>query len=245
MLKTLPINIPLYVDVATFFVAAALCLQIPKDHLKRYEYSILKPLKYIWQFPALLQIFLLRSIGYWIPIGIYNYLTFSVVQEHYGLSLIYSAWIYSATGFGSALASATLKSSTGGFLIKFKNVIKNTSDAKIALIATVTLGFTRIAFISLPTFYIAILVIVVAGMANGFNAIATLSLRRKLTTDNQFPEIIGLEAIISKITDWAVATLCFLLISKGIITFSIGIWCAAISLWILSLFFLSSKLRGV
>ena len=77
LLKTLPIQIPLFIDAGSFLCAAIIALQLRKElKPKSGSFSILRPLKYLAQSPNLRKIFFIRSIGYWIPVGIFNYLIF-------------------------------------------------------------------------------------------------------------------------------------------------------------------------
>jgi hypothetical protein len=235
LIRLLPIVVPLWLDALTFLSAGLLALKLSPTVRVPESHSLLSPLSYLRKSPALLQIFFLRVL-YWVPIGIFNYLIFVVIQDHFGARIENSAWIYSVIGLGSLIATASLR--TG-------NLFHEISDTVLAAGALVLLAATRIAFLSVPALGWAMLVFAVGGICNGINAVATQSLRRKLTSSKQFPEIVGLELVSGKAVDWAVATLCSLAMARGFIGYTEGIWISAGTLVLLGMGHLVGKLRGV
>ena len=231
LIHYLPIQIPLSLDVFSFFVTAAMATRLVDDRTKIERRNFLAPLKYLSKTPGLLRIFLLRGVGYWIPVGIFNYTLFGIVKEHYGLELVNSAWIYAVIGFGSLLATRSLKN----IETNEKTWIGRLPNGSLALVALAILGVTRVAFLKLPTFGLAMLAIGVGGVCNGINATATQAIRSRLTTKTQFPEVVSLEQIVARGVDVAVQTLCLLLISAGFLTYSTAIWVSAGGLILLGL----------
>jgi predicted MFS family arabinose efflux permease len=162
----------------------------------------------------------------WIPIGIFNYILFSVVTEHYGLDLLNSAWVYIAIGVGSYMASTWLRFKRGW--------VSERQDSTIAFIGFFVLALTRLAFMKLPDFSWALLAMAVGGICNGANAVVTQSLRRKICSAERLPEFIGLELLVGRLADWCVSTLLLLLFSKKLIGYEEGIWASMASLLVLS-----------
>ena len=234
----LPIELPLWLDAVSFVVAAIGATKL-LDIGSRETSSILRPLTYLRKHPGLTQIFLIRSVGYWIPVGLFNYIIFAVLQDHYHAGLVNAAWIYALIGLGSMSASHTLRT-PNSFL---GSTLGRLKDAEIAFLSLIVLAFTRIAFINLPALSFAAIVVAISGICNGLNAISTQSLRRKLTTDRQFPEIVGLELVVGRLADWAVSSLCFAVLASKAMNYSQGVWISAISLFILAWFHLAKPLR--
>jgi hypothetical protein len=244
-------TLPLYLDAGSFLIAAMLCLRLPSSvnfkTSKPANYSIFSPLVYIWKDRALAEIFLLRAVGFWIPVGISNYLVFNVITDHYNLTVIHSAWSFAATGLGATLSSIVLRyyptSGANTLFQKFQRYFWNVSDGKIAFSALVVFGLTQVAFLKLPSLGMALFFIFIGGVCAGFNAISTQSLRRKITPLAQFPEVLGLEMLVSKLTDWVIASLCFWIVAEKKLTYEDGIWVAAISLVLLGVLHLSPSLE--
>jgi MFS family permease len=241
LLKFLPIQVPLLLDALSFLFAALVVLRL-QDRAQEHDlhFSILRPIGYLRTSPALLRIFLLRSVGYWIPVGIFNYLLFSVIQDHYQLDIVNSAWIYAVIGLGSLSATLVLKDRT----VVWADAIRKLPDAKLAALALTVLAITRIGFLKLPSLGLALVVIAVGGICNGINVVTTQSLRRKLTTDAQFPEVVGLELVVGRLTDWAVASLFLAAVSHGWLSYETGIWISAGSLVVLAGLHLDKGLEG-
>ncbi len=235
LLKNLPLVVPLWIDVASFLIAMFMAARL-RDSFLPVKYKLFAPLSYLNKNKDQMKIFLLRSVGMWIPIGIFNYMLFPTIQSHYGLELINSAWVYVAIGLGSMIATGFLKDD-----IKF---LRYMSDWKIAAVGLFVLGLTRFAFISLPSFSMALAILVIGGICNGANATATQSLRRKVTTTAQLPEFIGLELLVGRVTDVVVSTVCFILLQHHFITYRSGMILSAISLFVLGFLANQSSSRG-
>lgn len=233
-IRNLDVQLPLILDAITFFVAAFLCRRVGHDFEER-TYKIFRPLSYIWQRPELLSIFLIRSIGMWIPIGIFNFVLFAVLDEHYGVDLLNSAWVYIAIGFGSLVATTVLRRNEGWWSQK--------SDATIAAIGFACLALTRFGFISLPSFTIALVVLALGGLCNGANATVTQSLRRKICSAHELPEIMGLELFIGRLSDWLVSSCLLYFMGQKLLSYSEGIYLSIISLLILSFAMIVFRLK--
>jgi hypothetical protein len=227
---------PLCLDALSFAAAAWMCSKLPPVG-QTQSYSLLRPFRYLGKNPALLRIFLLRSVGYWIPVGLFNYLLFSVVLDKFGLTTLDSAWTYVAIGLGSAVSSGVLRRNRG--------MLSGASDAVIAAAALGLLALMRLAFLFSPSYLLALLALTVGGLCNGANAVTTQSLRRKLTSDEQFPEVVGLELVVGRVTDWLASTLMFSAMVRLGIGFQAGIWLSSAMLSVLAILHFGKVLREV
>ena len=234
----LPIQIPLFIDSLTFLLAAGLALSLKQKESREIRKHLLKPLKYLHKTPGLLSIFLLRSVAYWIPVGIFNYMLFGIVKEHYGLKLVQSAWVYAAIGMGSLMASYLLKDSK----TKKLTWLGKLPNGPLAAGALIVLALTRVAFLSLPSFAIAMGVLVISGVCNGLNATATQALRSRLCTKAQFPEVVALEQIVGRTTDFLIQSFCLWAIASNLLDFTDGVWISAGLLIIVALLHLKKSL---
>ncbi len=238
-LLVIPIWVLLLLDAISFIGSGIVCMNLP---LKKTTYptSLFRPIGYLFQTNGLAAIFFIRSIGFWIPISIMNIALFSITTTRFGSAIENTALFYAATGFGSLVASVLLHTNR----LRISNHLKNLSDAKIAAIALSLLALTRIAVLHVPTFIGALGIFIITGLCNGSNAVTSQSLRRKLTTQQQFPEIVGLEIVVGKITDWLAATIFALLIANGIITYETAVLISAILLIPLALAHVIPSLRN-
>lgn len=233
------VKIPIFIDACSFAIATFMSLWLPNDKMQSTALSIRRPIKYLLTNASLRNVFLLRTLGYWVPVGIFNYLIFSVVESHYNLRIVNSAWVYTAIGFGSLIASTALKKESWSILN-----LRKVDDQYIAFGALLLLGLTRIGFLNLPSFSSAMIILVIGGICNGLNATATQSLRRKFTTNGQFPEIIGLELIVGRIVDLGTATGCGILIARLAITYNQAILFSVVFLAVIAVFHLSPTLSS-
>ncbi|MEO5666721.1 MAG: hypothetical protein ABIR96_01545, partial [Bdellovibrionota bacterium] len=152
---------------------------------------------------------------------------FSVVTDHYGLDLLSSAWVYIAIGVGSYMASTWLRAKSGW--------LSQRQDSTIAMIGFFVLALTRLAFMKLPDFSLALGVMALGGVCNGANAVVTQSLRRKICTAEQLPEFMGLEILVGRLADWGVSTLLLYLFTQKLMDYREGIWASMASLCVLSI----------
>lgn len=221
LLRSLGAIIPLWIDALSFGITAWLCWKLPTGNSLQ-SYSILRPITYLGKNHGLLQILLLRSVGYWLPVGLFNYLLFTVAAERYGVSPQNMPWTYVAIGLGSVISSQFLRANRG-YIARIK-------DATIASLALSFLAFARLAFLIVPSFGWALLVLALGGISNGANAVTTQSLRRKLATDDQFPEIVGLELVLGRITEWIAGTFMFTAMTRAGVGYGPGIVISAVLL---------------
>lgn len=205
--------------------------------------SIFRPFTYLNVRSSLTHIFIVRAILYWIPVGMFNYLLFPFIEKHFQLSGIYTAWVYILTGSGSIVASfiftdLKLNNKFLRFMnlifTKFKNSFKD-KDNELACIALIVLGISRF-IITLPTsYFLIIFMFFAAGISNGLNAVTTQTIRRKLCSNEQHPEIISLEVIVGRFTDWLVGSVCFFVFTNNYLNFKTGMFASGFLLIILGL----------
>ena len=174
-----------------------------------------KPFIYIWRFPALWRLTLIRSIGFFVPAGIFNYLIFSVVKNHFNLDIIDSIWIYFASAIGSMIAITILRDSdTKNIKIFFfiRNKISKIKNSYLCFIGFLGLAVSRMFFFNISTYTIVLVILGISGFFMTLQAMGSQSLRSKITTAEQFPEIVGFEMTLAKISEWLIASICGLLL---------------------------------
>lgn len=234
LIKYLPLPVAIAAATGCFFYAAAQSRALP-HHAPAYLHRFWRPLQYIWHQPALLQIFLIRGIFAWIPLGLYNYLIFSVIQEQFARAVIDTAWTHIALGIGGVAASLAMQipaSTSSSWINRIRQYTHRYTDADIAFWCTILLGLLHFALLRLPSFWLTLGVITVIGVGNGICAIATMSLRRKIASDAQFAEVHSLEVVVSKFVESLVASLCYALLAKAHLTYVQGLWICAIAFWL-------------
>lgn len=213
-------------------------LKLPSQTKRFSGANILRPFLYLrWNKP-LTHILIMRSVLQWIPIGLFNFLMFPVVEKKYELNGIYSAWIYVVIGIGSIFAAFVTKPDLFLRYPLAQHIIKKISsmkDFELAFTAMVLLSLTRFSMVIVPNLESFLLIGLIGGFANGLNAVSTQTIRRKLCDSRQHPEIIGLEVIFGRITDWVVGTVCVYGITQNVFDYKTGVVVSGIILLILAI----------
>jgi hypothetical protein len=210
LVKFLPIEIPFALDAVSFLLAAIAAVGLTSRNIHIPKINILRPLGYLWINLPLRDIFLMRSIGMWFSLGLFNYLMFSVVVDHYGLTLTHTAWVYSALGLGAAVSSSILR--------KYADRLFN-REYSVAFAAQCLFAVTIFGFFKIPSFLSGFALILIMGCAMGANAVSTQALRRRFATNDQFPEVVGLEMVIGKLADSLIASIACQTLLTGTVSF--------------------------
>jgi hypothetical protein len=213
--------IPLAIDAASFLVTALFSLRLTLTPSTSMKITIFRPLSYLGKRPDLRKILLLRSVGFWIPNSLFNFLLFSVVTEHYKLDAISSAFVYSAIGLGAALSALSFNRAA------LKTLIDKVGDSGLAFLAHAALATCMLLFLKLNSFSFALLATVAYGVFMAINAVCTQHLRRVFTSAIELPEIIGLEIVLARSTDFTVAQLTKTAIEAHQFKYAWGLWLSA------------------
>lgn len=202
-------TLPLVIDGVSFGVCALLALFIRSEIKLERKASLLKPLKYFSEKPLLKKIFLLRTVGFWVPISIFNLVLFPMAEEQFknilnpGNELLGTAIFYSLLGFGATIGTLSVR----------KGLFKSSllGDGKLAFYCQVMMGITLLLLIPNFNFIFNQVIFFINGTFMGINALATQTIRRKLATNEEFVEVIALEPIFGRSIDYAVASICILM----------------------------------
>ncbi len=215
LLKIFPIYVPLIVDFSTFVVAAFVASSIKNDAKKEEEKKIepshiFKPFSYFSKYPSLHRFFWLR-ISNAFPTGIFNILMVILVQNALNLQLIDTAIFYSAAGI-MAYISSTFLANHQSFLYRFprKNVL---------LVSYIGQAFGYSLF-GFKSFLLSLLGIAIAGAFNAASRTISQGIRREISTNDQLPEIAGLEFVVAKTLEWICGVGTAFLIGSGLFNHS-------------------------
>ncbi len=195
LLKVFPIWVPLLFDLVTFVICMGLATQLQAVNTLSKNTSVFRPLRYIWKYPRLRNITLLRSIGFWFGAGIFDYLMFPAIKNTYGISISNCAFIYSALGFGAAIGVAAIRNPLSGgpsILSKYPMWI-------IACIGNLGISVAMILFWQQASFLRCLMVSVFHGIFMGLLANSSQSIRKIESTADQFPEIVSFEILIGRL----------------------------------------------
>lgn len=225
LVSYLPLHIPFVLDAGSFLVAGVMALGLRAAPCVDERIHILRPLTYLFNRPLLRDLFFLRSVGFWFSIGLFNYLLFSVITEKHGLTLIHSAWVYSILGAGATVAT---------FIIaKWKEYRSMPSEGVMATFAQLVFGVAILGFLWIENRALIWPVLFTAGIAMGCNSAATQALRRNLTTQGEFAEVVGLELVFGRAADALVSTVAALTLRSGVVGFESWLILASLVLFIL------------
>jgi len=117
---------PLLIDTISFGLCALMALFLRSDLILERKVSLFRPFNYLSQKPLLKRIFLLRTVGFWIPISIFNLVMFPVAEEQFrgvfsnGKEILGSAIFYSLLGLGATLGNMSVRK--GLFKTSFFNL---------------------------------------------------------------------------------------------------------------------------
>lgn len=236
LLKFFPIYVPLLLDFSTFVVAAIVASSIKKDSDETKDGAsepshIFKPFSYFPKYPNLQKFFWLR-ISNAFPTGIFNILMVILVQKALNLQLIDTAIFYSAAGI-MAYISSTFLANHQSFLHKFpkKNVL---------LISYIGQAFGYSLF-GFKSFFISLIGIAVAGAFNAASRTISQGIRREISTNEQLPEIVGLEFVIAKTLEWICGISTAFFIGKGLLSHQFTLFIACFLQLSLGIMFFKTK----
>lgn len=185
-------------------------------HLRKNEIisgaNSLKPFKYIFERANLpiLEIVVLRTFLFFLPASMVNFLLFPLVTKSFSKPIFYSSLLYVCTGFGGWLGSKIQE--------RFDRHILFDKDWKIAFWALFLIALGRLSMIFVNNIYVAGLLFILVGIPLSFNATSTQTIRRKLCTSRQHPEILGVEVLLGRATDFLTGNLTAVIITSGIIS---------------------------
>ena len=197
LITILPLWIPLLFDILSFFLSAFIVSRANLTSFNCGRSNPLRPLLYLHKNKSILTIFTLRSLGFWIGGGIFNFIVFSIITERYAIDPINSAWVYSAVGFGATISTFYLRSKISFSKIHLESFISFIGHAGIAL--------SSIGFYYLHNYFTALLLMVIYGVFMSLNAIGSQAIRRRLIPIENFSEVVWLESFVSKFTELVVS----------------------------------------
>lgn len=215
LISKFPLWVPLVFDITTFIVCVFLSTKLKVHITKKLESSFLKPFEYIWDFPDLRDITILRSIGFWFGAGIFDYLMIPALTLNYGKSISNLAIIYSTLGLGGAIGVSLIrnpKTELPWFLGKLNMWIG-------AVIGNLGMTLTMIYFWNQESFLNCGLISVLHGIFMGVLAGSSQSMRKIAASEKQFPEIISIEIAFGRLTAFLFPFIIFKLITTSDISY--------------------------
>lgn len=209
LISKFPLWVPLVIDSITFIACAILALKLQLLSPIKTA-SIFKPFKYIWRLKNVRDITLLRSIGFWYGAGIFDYLMVPFLHHKYGPGVSYLAWIFSSLGFGGVVGISLVRHP-----IEEKRWLLGRYPLwKLAIGANIGMALTMMLFWLPDSFVICSLISIVHGIFMGILAGASQIIRKQVTTNEQFPEIVSMEIMLGRLTATAVPLIIFSYLTK-------------------------------
>ena len=211
LINNFPLWVPLLVDILTFVICIVMALRLSSLPLdKSVRYSILKPFKYIWRFPKLRDITLLRSFGFWFGASIYDFLIFPWIRHKHNISITNIAWFYVCLGIGASLGTALIENPR----TQKRWLLGKYQMWKLAIFANLGMSITMIFFWLTESVYTAGAISILHGLFMGILAGSTQAMRKVECTDSQFPEIMSVEIMIGRLTATVVPWILFKLLTR-------------------------------
>ncbi len=237
LLLLLPLWVALAVDTISFVLAFVYAFKLMRGPVYNHSMTFMKPLGYVFRRAILRNLFLLRSVYVWIPLGIFNVMVFPLITEKLNLGIEYSAWVYSLVGFGATMIAILLRSPRS----QARNWISKKDDRGVAfagltLMALVTVGVS----LGMGRFGSALLMVLFGG-AMSLNAIATQSMRRRICSAKEFPEVVGLELIVGKLMEWFVVSVVVVYLGQWGLNVNGAFIVSGVALLLLALYVLQFK----
>lgn len=232
-------RIPLLFDMVSF-IFCGFCAFFIKSHVSYDEkMHILRPFKYLGKKVSLLKILLMRTMGFWVPIGIYNYIIFKLAEKAFQdllpkqNTILATAFIYSLIGLGALVGNLIIRNNFVG--------LKKLSNNYIAYIANILMGFSLLMFTIISGAKELLVINFLLAVGLGMNALSTQTIRRMLASNSEFGEIVALEVIIGRGIEWLSATVVAVLILKN--SFSDELLLIFGGVWLITLAYLYKNLK--
>lgn len=229
-------------DAITFFYSAYTAYKLTnrekialKKGLAKDLSSVFSPLFYARNIQGMSGYLFMRSVIFWIGTGMSNFFGVGIVATKFNLSLINSAWVYFPNGLGAAVSSFSLKNK----LIKSLSKCSLTTLACVGMCVT---GVVRLFYSSVPYFWVVVVIYFFNGLGMGAHSVSTLTMRSKLTTKEQFPEVMGFETCLGRFVDFLTQCVCIWAIKAKLLDFERGLWVAGIFAIVCSLGYLKINL---
>ncbi|MEI7488148.1 MAG: MFS transporter [Chryseobacterium sp.] len=229
-------------DALTFFYSAYTAYKLTnrerialKKGLAKDLASVFSPLFYARKIQGMSGYLLMRSVIFWIGTGMSNFFGVGIVATKFNLSLVNSAWTYFPNGLGAAVSSFSLKN----------KLIKSLSKCKLTTLAWVGLsimGVVRLFYSRVPYFWVVVVIYFFNGLGMGAHSVSTLTMRSKLTTKEQFAEVMGLETCLGRFVDFLTQCACIWAVKAKLIDFEMGLWVAGVFAVVSSLGYLKINL---
>lgn len=207
LIKATGIIFPLSVDLITFIVAAAISFYLKRNiHLHSPE-NFKSSIEYILRDSSRQTILVLRSIGFWIGIGLINYLQFPLIESNYHLSVIDMAWVFSIQGLGGYIGNEAIK--------KIRKE-RDTKEWVICLVGHFLLVLGGFLFLILNDFKFALFAMLFSSIGAGINMVASQSLRKQIISQKFFAQFVSIELILGRSSFWLISSVAKVSIESGV-----------------------------
>lgn len=199
LLRSFSPRIPIALDLLSFVATGFLCFGLKIGPELNEKLSIVRPINYLRERPLLRRLFLLRTVGFWIPTGICNVLIFVNIAARLKLGVEYSALCFAVLGLGGFFSSSVIQKT------RWFNGADKRGNGSIAFVGHVGMAACTLGLVFSDTILLAGFVYLAHGVFMSLNAIATQTLRRELTSKSELPEVIALEGVVSFTVQFLVA----------------------------------------
>lgn len=197
MLYFFPIWVSLFLDFLSFIATAILGVTLSKDYQLSSNKGKFEFFYYLISSTTALDIFVLRSICFWVGVGICNFYNTYILMGKFGLPTSVNAVLLFIQGAGGAF---------GGDLSKYLKQSGN-SEERISFIGHTILAIGIAGFIFSPNYYVAFIAIFVSSLGVGGNMSSSQALRAKVVSSNFFAEFVIFEMIVGRVTGGAVGAI--------------------------------------
>lgn len=232
-------KVPVFIDLVSFVVSTCLCLTLSRGKTLSSKLSVLNGLKYIQFDSQIRRLFLLRTLGFWVPASFFNMLIYKNAAERLGLGVEFAGVVYSVLGLGALFTAVTLRENKN-FIPK---LFRNFEDKNLAVLAN--FGFASVIglmFVSKNPIW-GTFCYLFYGCFVGINAVSTQSIRRYLCSKAQLPEIMGLEILFSFVIQFFLTYLISQYLGIASNPIYLGLFIVIICCLINSLFYFKSDFK--
>lgn len=191
----------LLVDAISFILAWKVLSKLPSISTHAEQSDYLKVLNLIYSNSKLLSIFIVRSVVFWISMGLFNLILVPLPVSQMGLDLRLSPVLYTLIGFGGILFTQAFEK------LRINNriheLLHNQSNTTLAILGTTIYSLAILLFAASSNWFGLSLSLVLIGFGNGFQRISTRAIVREFCSEDEIKNVFGLEFFIGRLTDFA------------------------------------------
>jgi hypothetical protein len=109
LLKNFSYELPVALDLFTFIISIFLSFRLSRGARLSATIHVFGSISHIKRSPALAKLFLLRTVGFWVPASFFNVMIYEAAVERFQVGVEFAGVIYAVIGLGSLLGALEIR----------------------------------------------------------------------------------------------------------------------------------------